>query len=68
MSSSRKYGVFAVNSDVHKTKRDSLNIISELDTVLQQMRIAGNCQRTIERYQYIFEQFVTIFQGQNYCH
>ncbi len=67
MSRSRKHGVFAVSSDVivlpsknHETKSDSLSIISALDTVFQQIRIAGNHQRTIESYQYIFEQFVTI--------
>ncbi|MGN4124212.1 hypothetical protein ACMGD3_04185 [Lysinibacillus sphaericus] len=40
-------------------ERDRLNIISALDPVFQQMR-TGNRQSTIESYQYIFEQFVTI--------
>lgn len=67
MSRSRKHGVFAVSGDAvvlpsksNKLKRDSLTISSALETVFQQMRISGNRQRTIESYQYIFEQFVTV--------
>ena len=60
MSRSRKYGVFAVSGDVvvlpsknSEAKRGSLTINSALDTVFQQMKIAGNRQRTIESYQYL---------------
>ncbi|MCZ2259967.1 tyrosine-type recombinase/integrase [Sporosarcina sp. G11-34] len=67
MSRSRKHGVFAVSGDVvvlpsknHETKRDSLTISDALDTVFQQMRISGNRQRTIESYQYIFQQFMSV--------
>ncbi|SKB01312.1 tyrosine-type recombinase/integrase [Sporosarcina newyorkensis] len=67
MSRSRKHGVFAVSGDVvvlpsknNEKKRESLTISSALETVFQQMRISGNRQRTIESYQYIFEQFVTV--------
>lgn len=62
----RKHGVFAVNSDVvvlnskNKLKRDTITVVDALDTVFQQMRIAGNRQRTIESYQYIFKQFVEV--------
>ena len=69
MSRSRKHGVFAVSGDVvvlpsknNESKRDSLTISSALETVFQQMRISGNRQRTIESYQYIFEQFVSCEQ------
>lgn len=67
MSRGRKHGVFAVNGDLvvmptkfYESKRDCLTIEDALEVVFQQMRIAGNRQRTIESYQYIFEQFMTI--------
>ncbi|WP_313236130.1 tyrosine-type recombinase/integrase [Sporosarcina ureae] len=67
MSRNRKHGIFAVSGDVvvlpsknNELKRDSLAISSALETVFQQMRISGNRQRTIESYQYIFEQFVRV--------
>ncbi|AMQ05214.1 tyrosine-type recombinase/integrase [Sporosarcina psychrophila] len=66
MSRSRKHGVFAVGGDVvvMPTKvtvleREGMLIEVALDTVFQQMRIAGNRPRTIESYQYIFVQFST---------
>lgn len=65
MSKSRKHGVFAVSGDVvvlpsnnHKDKRDSITVDTALETVFQQMRIGGNRQRTIESYDYIFNQFI----------
>lgn len=67
MSRGRKHGVFAVNGDlvvmptkIYESKRDCLTFEDALEVVFQQMRIAGNRQRTIESYQYIFEQFMTI--------
>ncbi|XKO54679.1 tyrosine-type recombinase/integrase [Lysinibacillus fusiformis] len=67
MSRGRKHGVFAVSGDlvvmptkIYESKRDCLTIEDALEVVFQQMRIAGNRQRTIESYQYIFEQFMTI--------
>lgn len=66
-SKGRKHGIFSVSRDVlalpsenHETGRDSLTIVSALDTVFQQMRVAGNRPRTIQSYQYIFEQFVAV--------
>lgn len=66
MSRGRKKGVFAVSGDVvvmpTKAKvleREGMLIEVALDTVFQQMRIAGNRQRTIDSYQYIFVQFST---------
>jgi len=62
---SRKHGIFSVQleevniSTKKKTiKRDSITIQQALETVYQQMRIAGNRIRTIESYDYIFNQFV----------
>ncbi len=66
MSNKRKHGVFAINGDVvilnpkNEFKRDAITVVTALDTVFQQMRIAGNRQRTIESYKYIFNQFVEI--------
>ncbi|MCZ8533380.1 tyrosine-type recombinase/integrase [Psychrobacillus psychrodurans] len=61
----RKHGVFSVQleevniSTKKKTiKRYSITIQQALETVYQQMRIAGNRIRTIESYDYIFNQFV----------
>lgn len=60
MSRGRKHGVFAVSGDlvvmptkIYESKRDCLTIEDALEVVFQQMRIAGNRQRTIESYQYI---------------
>ena len=62
----RKKGVFAINSEVDtnvtksvSVKRDSLTIEQALATVIQQMKVSGNRERTINDYQYIFNQFVT---------
>lgn len=59
MSRSRKNGVFAVSGDVvimpttvKVLEREGMLIEAALDTVFQQMRIAGNRQRTIENYQH----------------
>lgn len=62
----RKKGVFAINnvevSNNEKmsvgVKRDSLTIEQALTTVIQQMKVSGNRERTIHDYQYIFNQFV----------
>ncbi|QTD41878.1 hypothetical protein [Sporosarcina sp. Te-1] len=43
-----------------EVKRDSFTISDAMETVFQQTIIAGNRLRTIESYQYIFEQFSTV--------
>ena len=65
MSRSRKHGVFAVSSDAvaisnkqKSIREDDKAINIALDTVFNQMRIAGNRPRTIESYAYIFNQFI----------
>lgn len=65
MSRSRKHGVFAVSGDVvaisnkrRELRKDDKEIQKALETIFHQMRIAGNRQRTIESYAYIFQQFV----------
>ncbi|WP_246097061.1 tyrosine-type recombinase/integrase [Psychrobacillus soli] len=67
MSKSRKHGVFAVSSDVvvlqtnhYENIRDTITVAAALETVFKQMQIAGNRQRTIESYAYIFNQLVTV--------
>lgn len=67
MSKSRKHGVFAVSGDVvvlltkqYKDIRDTIIIAEALGTVFKQMQIAGNRVRTIESYEYIFNQFVKV--------
>lgn len=61
----RKRGIFAVQVDeveVSKksviTKKDTITIPKALTTIYQQMRIAGNRERTIDSYNYILNQFV----------
>lgn len=61
----RKHGIFSIQSeDVNITtkkkagKRSGITIPYALETIYQQMRIAGNRIRTIESYDYIFNQFV----------
>lgn len=56
----RKRGIFAVQVDeveVSKkpviTKKDTITIPKALTTIYQQMRIAGNRERTIDSYNYI---------------
>lgn len=39
---------------------DAIKVVTALNTVFQQMRVAGNRQRTIESYKYIFNQFVEV--------
>lgn len=62
----RKYGVFAVNGDVvvltkaNEKRLDCTHIDYALDTIFNQMRIAGNRPRTIDSYEYIFKQFVEV--------
>lgn len=67
MLRNRKHGVFAVTSDMailpskgKEIERSGITIQTALDTVFQQMRIGGNRPRTVESYDYIFEQFVSI--------
>lgn len=64
MSRSRKHGVFAVSDDVvlmrtkvEVSKRDGMAIEAALDTVIQQMRIAGNRQHII----FIIRQKITYY-------
>jgi len=61
----RKHGIFSIQSeDVNITikkkvvKRSGITISHALETIYQQMKIAGNRIRTIESYDYIFNQFV----------
>lgn len=55
----RKHGIFAVNGDVvvlsnvKEERIDFTHINYALETVFNQMRIAGNRSRTIESYEYI---------------
>lgn len=65
----RKHGIFAVSGDVvtivsnmEDARRDGVEIGTALDTIFNQMRIAGNRPRTIESYEYIFKQFVDVCQ------
>lgn len=66
MSRSRKHGIFAVSGDVvvmpnkKVERKDCVEINAALDTVFNQMRIAGNRPRTIDSYAYIFKQFVKL--------
>lgn len=66
MSRSRKHGVFAVSGDVvimpnkKVERKDCVEVNAALDTVFNQMRIAGNRPRTIDSYAYIFKQFVEV--------
>lgn len=67
VSRNRKHGIFGVSSDVvviskkQKVLRENDKEIREaLENVFNQMRIAGNRQRTIDGYKYIFNQFVEV--------
>lgn len=61
----RKHGIFSIQSEEvsiftkkNAVKRKGITIPQALETIYQQMRIAGNRIRTIESYDYIFKQFV----------
>ena len=61
----RKHGIFSIQSEEvnistkkKAVKRNGITIPQALETIYQQMRIAGNRIRTIESYDYIFNQFV----------
>ncbi|QTD42801.1 site-specific integrase [Sporosarcina sp. Te-1] len=61
----RKHGIFSIQSEEvsistkkKAVKRNGITIPQALETIYQQMRIAGNRSRTIESYDYIFNQFV----------
>ena len=61
----RKHGIFSIQSEEvnfstkkKAVKRNGVTIPQALETIYQQMRIAGNRIRTIESYDYIFKQFV----------
>lgn len=61
----RKHGIFSIESEEvsnfaekKAVKREGITISEALETVFQQMKIAGNRARTIESYSYIFHQFV----------
>ena len=65
MSRSRKHGIFSMKSEEslfspssNEEVRSEMPIRQALDTVYQQMRVAGNRIRTIKSYDYIFSQFV----------
>ncbi|WP_427137346.1 phage integrase N-terminal SAM-like domain-containing protein [Psychrobacillus psychrodurans] len=61
----RKHGIFSIQSEEANistkkkaVKRNGITIPQALETIYQQMRIAGNRIRTIESYDYIINQFV----------
>ncbi|MEK5147985.1 site-specific integrase [Psychrobacillus sp. FSL K6-4615] len=61
----RKHGIFSIQSEEVNistkkkvVKRSGITIPQALETIYQQMRIAGNRIRTIESYDYIFNQFL----------
>lgn len=63
----RKHGIFSIQTeDVNFTTKNKagkgsgsgITIPDALETIYQQMRIAGNRIRTIESYDYIFNRFV----------
>lgn len=61
----RKRGIFSVDVNEieiskqnENVRKDSMTIPKALVTIYQQMRIAGNRERTIDSYNYIFNQFV----------
>lgn len=61
----RKHGIFSIQSDEVNistkkkvVKSSCITIPHALETIYQQMRITGNRIRTIESYDYIFNQFV----------
>ncbi|MEG0449001.1 MAG: hypothetical protein RR595_03990 [Lysinibacillus sp.] len=67
MSKGRKHGIFAVSGDVvvmptkkKEERKDVLTLEAALNTVFQQMRIAGNRPRTIDSNAYIVEQFASV--------
>lgn len=65
----RKHGIFSIQSEEvnisskkKEVKRSGITIPHALETIYQQMQIAGNRIRTIESYDYIFNQFVQFNQ------
>ncbi|TAA71936.1 tyrosine-type recombinase/integrase [Planococcus salinarum] len=65
MSNGRKHGMFAANMEtvrrstkVDDKDKEGMQIVDALEIVFQQMQVAGNRERTIESYRYIFKQFV----------
>ncbi|EKU42067.1 site-specific tyrosine recombinase XerD [Lysinibacillus fusiformis ZB2] len=65
----RKHGIFAVSNEavemiqveeVQQQKVKGKPIVEALETIFNQMRVAGNRPRTIESYTYIFNQFVEV--------
>ncbi|MGE7624474.1 tyrosine-type recombinase/integrase [Viridibacillus sp. NPDC096237] len=67
-SRNRKHGVFAVPEEagtltyINDKKREAMTIHHALDTAFQQMRVGGNRERTINSYEYIFQQFAEVTQ------
>ncbi|WP_144788942.1 site-specific integrase [Lysinibacillus fusiformis] len=63
----RKHGIFSVADEVVEMIQTSEQeeykgkaIAEALETIFNQMRVAGNRPRTIDSYEYIFKQFVEI--------
>ncbi|MGB2993570.1 MAG: site-specific integrase [Paenisporosarcina sp.] len=61
----RKHGIFSIQTEevnistkTKEVKRSGTPIPQALETIYQQMRIAGNRIRTIESYDYIINQFI----------
>lgn len=60
----RKHGIFSIQTEEvnistkkKAVERNGITITQALETIYQQRRIAGNRSRTIESYNYIFNQF-----------
>lgn len=60
----RKHGIFSIGDDLFEQspiktneKKDLMKISNALTIVFQQMRINGNRERTIDSYNYIFNQY-----------
>ncbi|MCH7322895.1 hypothetical protein LZ480_13520 [Solibacillus sp. MA9] len=62
----RKHGAFAVDEtfDVEikrvEDRRDSLTVAHALKTVFRQMQISGNRPRTIESYEFAWNEFIKV--------
>ena len=63
----RKHGIFSVSDEAvemiqtsEQEEHKGKPIAEALETIFNQMRVAGNRPRTIDSYEYIFKQFVEI--------
>lgn len=66
MKRTRKHGAFTVNDtfdiEIKKVedRRDSLTVAHALKTVFRQMQISGNRPRTIESYEFAWNEFIKV--------